>query len=72
MGDDITPDFDGPIMFIGKSLKELPDIKDAFLDAWNNVISPHAMPEYRRNSTRRMLPHFIDALAAGHPEGRVE
>lgn len=59
-------------MLIGKSIRELPDVKDAFLDAWNNVISPHAMPEYRRNSTRRMLAYFIDALAAGHPEGRVE
>lgn len=59
-------------MLIGKSVKELPDVMDAFLDAWNNVISPHAMPEYRRNSTRRMLAYFINALAAGHPEGRVE
>lgn len=59
-------------MLIGKSIRELPDVRDAFLDAWNNVISPHAMPEYRRNSTRRMLAYFIDALAAGHPEGRVE
>ena len=30
------------------------------------------MPEYRRNATRRMLEYFIDALVAGHPEGRVE
>ncbi|MCQ2418463.1 MAG: FAD binding domain-containing protein [Clostridia bacterium] len=59
-------------MLIGKTLQELPEVKDAFLDAWNNVISPHAMPEYRRNSTRRMLAYFIDALAAGHPEGRVD
>ena len=31
-----------------------------------------AMPEYRRNATRRMLEYFVDALVAGHPEGRVE
>ena len=48
-------------------------MKGAFLDAWcNDVIAPHAMPEYRRNATRRMLEYFIDALVAGHPEGRVE
>lgn len=59
-------------LLIGKSLAELPAVKDSFLDAWNNVISPHAMPEYRRNTTRRMLAYFIDALAAGHPEGSIE
>ena len=59
-------------LLIGKKLSELPAVKEAFLDAWNGVISPHAMPEYRRNTTRRMLAYFIDALAAGHPEGRVE
>lgn len=59
-------------LLIGRKLSELPAVKDEFLDAWNGVISPHAMPEYRRNSTRRMLAYFIDALAAGHPAGRVE
>lgn len=59
-------------ILIGKKLSELPQVKEEFLDAWNGVISPHAMPEYRRNSTRRMLAYFIDALASGHPEGRVE
>lgn len=59
-------------ILIGKTLTELAGVKDEFLDAWNTVISPHAMPEYRRNSTRRMLEHFIDALAAGHPAGRVD
>lgn len=59
-------------ILIGKTLTELAGVKDEFLDAWNAVISPHAMPEYRRNTTRRMLEHFIDALAAGHPAGRVD
>ena len=59
-------------ILIGKKLSELPQVKEEFLDAWNGVISPHAMPEYRRNTTRRMLAYFIDALASGHPEGRVE
>ena len=59
-------------ILIGKKLSELSGCKEEFLDAWNTVISPHAMPEYRRNTTRRMLSFFIDALAAGHAPGRVE
>lgn len=59
-------------MLIGKKVEELASVKESFLDAWNNVIAPHAMPEYRRNTTRRMLSYFIDALIAGHPAGRVE
>lgn len=60
-------------LLIGHKVSELPELKGAFLDAWcNEVIKPHAMPEYRHNATRRMLEYFIDALVAGHPEGRVE
>lgn len=60
-------------MLIGASLAELKDRKAAFIEEWTkNVISPHAMPEYRRNTTARMLEHFIDAIADGHEPGRVE
>ena len=59
-------------LLIGRKLEELIACKEEFLDAWNGVISPHAMPEYRRNTTRRMLAFFIDALAAGHAPGRVD
>ncbi len=59
-------------ILIGKTLSEFEGVEDEFLDAWNNVISPHAMAEYRRNTTRRMLKYFIDELRSGHPEGRVE
>ncbi len=59
-------------LVVGKKLGELTDVKEQFLNAWNGVISPHAMPEYRRNTTRRMLAYFLDALAAGHAAGRVE
>ena len=59
-------------LLIGKKISELAACKEQFLDAWNGVISPHAMPEYRRNTTRRMLSYFIDALIAGHPVGRIE
>lgn len=63
---------DAEMILIGKRVEELPLVKEEFLDAWNNVISPHAMAEYRRNSTRRMLNYFIDELVKGHPEGRIE
>ena len=59
-------------ILIGRKLEELSACKEEFLDAWNGVISPPAMPEYRRNTTRRMLAFFIDALAAGHAPGRVD
>ena len=59
-------------LLIGKKVSELHTCKEEFLDAWNTVISPHAMPEYRRNTTRRMLAFFIDALEAGHAPGRVD
>ncbi len=60
-------------LLIGKKLTELAGAKVGFLDAWcRDVIAPHAMPEYRRNTTRRMLNYFIDELAAGHPAGRIE
>ncbi len=59
-------------LLIGKKVSELHTCKEEFLDAWNAVISPHAMPEYRRNTTRRMLAFFIDALEAGHAPGRVD
>ena len=59
-------------LLIGKKVSELHTYKEEFLDAWNAVISPHAMPEYRRNTTRRMLAFFIDALEAGHAPGRVD
>ena len=39
-------------ILIGKTLSELTEYKEEFLDAWNNAISPRAMPEYRRGTTR--------------------
>lgn len=60
-------------LLIGCKVSELCEKKEAFIREWTEkVISPHAMPEYRKNSTARMLNHFIDALAAGHEPGRVE
>ena len=59
-------------ILVGKTLEELQLFKEEFLDAWNNAISPRAMPEYRRGATRRMLAFFIDALSSGAKEGRIE
>lgn len=56
----------------GKKLEELESVKEEFLNAWNDAISPRAMPEYRRGSTRRMLAYFIDMIASGAPEGRID
>lgn len=48
----------------GHRIDEIESLIPAFLESWNNAISPHAMPEYRRNTTKRMLEHFItEALA---------
>lgn len=63
---------DAEMILIGQRVDELESVKEQFLDAWNNVISPHAMAEYRRNATRRMLDYFIEELIKGHPEGRIE
>ena len=54
----------------GHKTEEIPEIQESFLDSWNDAISPHAMPQYRRNTTRRMLEHFILA-AAGMPENQI-
>ncbi len=59
-------------IIIGKSLEELPDLIDSVLDGWNSIISPHAMPEYRRSATRRMLGHFLEECAKAPEAGIIE
>ena len=54
----------------GKRIDEVENALPSFLDSWNDAISPHAMPQYRRNTTRRMLEHFI-LTAAGMPENQI-
>lgn len=63
---------DAEKLLIGLAPGELTGKKEAFLDAWNGIISPRAMPEWRRNSTRRLLGYFIDAVASGAPAGIIE
>ena len=38
------------------------DVREEFLEAWNNAISPHAMADWRRGTTRRMLSSFLDEI----------
>ena len=54
----------------GHGVDEMDSLMPAILEGWNNAISPHAMPEYRRATTRRMLEHFLSGIAA-HQEGGI-
>lgn len=58
-------------MLIGRDVADLLSIKEIFLDSYNDIISPHAMPEWRRNTTRRMLSVFIDTISTGKEPGEV-
>ncbi len=49
-------------ILVGIETSQIPDGADDFIAAWDRAISPHAMPEYRRNTTSRMLLHFLDSL----------
>ena len=46
-------------LLIGKQILDLPKHLEALLDAYDGILSPQAMPQYRRSSTRRMLAHFL-------------
>lgn len=53
---------DAEAILIGRKTSEIDSVREEFLDAWNNVISPHAMADWRRGSTRRMLSYFLDEI----------
>lgn len=55
---------------IGKKLSDYPAWLPGFLADYDKVISPHAMPQYRRRVTRNMLEHFVTECAK-HPEDAV-
>ncbi len=55
----------------GRKIDEIPSLKEDFLSAWNDAISPHAMPEYRRHTTRRMLEYFLDEISRGAEPGII-
>ncbi len=46
-------------LLIGHKITELPELAGELTSAWDKVISPHAMPQYRRGTTRRMLEDFL-------------
>ena len=56
----------------GHKVEELSSLEESFLEAWNNAISPHAMPEYRRNTTRRMLSFFLSAISRDAEPGIIK
>ncbi len=55
----------------GHAIGEIPELLPSFLSAWDSAISPHAMPLYRRNTTKRMLSYFLTAINNGDDEGIV-
>lgn len=55
---------------IGRNIADVEAFLPAFLDAYDTVISPHAMPEYRRGVTRNMLAYFLRE-AAKRPDGTI-
>ncbi len=55
----------------GRRVEDIPEVLDGFLEAWNAAISPHAMPQYRRNTTRRMLSHFLSSIHDGAEAGII-
>ncbi len=57
-------------LIIGHKLTELPELAGELTEAWDKVISPHAMPQYRRGTTRRMLEDFL-LKASAMPDGGV-
>ncbi|MCR5732822.1 MAG: FAD binding domain-containing protein [Sphaerochaetaceae bacterium] len=59
-------------MLIGKPIFELSSFIEEFVEAWDGVISPHAMPEFRRATTKNMLRHFLSVCADQPEPGIIE
>lgn len=55
-------------IIIGKRLT--PQLIEDVVNGFDGVISPRAMPEFRREATRRMIRRFLN-VADTHPEGKV-
>ena len=55
-------------IIIGKRLS--PELIEDVIKGFDDVISPRAMPEFRREATRRMIRRFL-TVADTHPEGKV-
>jgi CO/xanthine dehydrogenase FAD-binding subunit len=50
-------------LLIGKPAEDLPSMLPSFLAEYDRILSPHAMPEFRREATKRMLAHFLEAVS---------
>jgi xanthine dehydrogenase FAD-binding subunit len=50
-------------MLMGISVTEIEGRLPTFLEAYDGILSPQAMPEYRRSSTRLMLEHFLRTVS---------
>jgi len=48
---------------IGLPVDRLTERLPAFLDAYDAILAPQAMPQYRRSSTRRMLEFFLSEVS---------
>ncbi len=55
-------------ILIGRKLT--PALIEDVINGFDNVISPRAMPEFRREATRRMIRRFL-TVSNEHPEGKV-
>ena len=55
-------------ILIGKKITD--EIIEEVIAAFDKVISPRAMPEFRREATRRMIRRFLTE-AAKHPANKV-
>lgn len=55
-------------MIIGLPVERLKGSLSLLLDAYDGILSPQAMPQYRRSSTRRMLEFFLTTVSARPPE----
>lgn len=51
-------------MIIGLPVERLKGSLSLLLDAYDGILSPQAMPQYRRSSTRRMLEFFLTTVSA--------
>ncbi len=55
-------------IIIGKKIT--PELTEQVIEAFDKVISPRAMPEFRREATRRMIRRFLSE-SAKRPKGKV-
>jgi CO/xanthine dehydrogenase FAD-binding subunit len=51
-------------LLIGTHIDQIEEKIPTLLDAYDAILSPHAMPQYRRSTTRRMLEHFLREVAS--------